>query len=89
MFSNNKKSTLYPCKPSYVCSYYFCSVWVAAGVAAFEKELFTRLTICSLCILSVCNFSNCPFLVRVLDLVSVYFSSGVCMCVCFYYKMGF
>ena len=36
--------------------------WVV-GWPPFGKELFTRLTICSLCILTICNFSYFPVLV--------------------------
>ena len=36
------------------------SDWVAEWLP-FGKELFTRLTICSLCILTICNFSYFPF----------------------------
>ena len=46
---------------SYVCSYYFSSVWVAEW-PPFGKKLLTRLSICSPCILTVCNFSYLPFL---------------------------
>ena len=38
----------------------FSSVWVAEW-QSFEKELLTRLTICSLCILTICYFSYFPF----------------------------
>ena len=46
--------------PPYICAYYLCSVWVADG-PPFEKELPTRLTICSLCNLTIFNFSYFPF----------------------------
>ena len=37
----------------------FSSVWVAER-PSFGKELFTRLTLCSLCILTICNISYFP-----------------------------
>ena len=43
----------------YVYSYHFISVWVVEWPRC-EKELLTRLTICSLCILTIFNFSYFP-----------------------------
>ena len=45
-----------------MCSYYFSPVSVDES-PRFEKQLLTRLTICSPCILTVCNISYFPFLV--------------------------
>ena len=45
---------------TYVCSYYFSSVWVAEW-PAFGKELLTLLTICYFGSLTICIFSYFPF----------------------------
>ena len=38
---------------SYVCLYYFSSVWVTEWPPSWKK-LLTRLTMCTLCILTIC-----------------------------------
>ena len=58
----------------YVSTDCFSSVYVVGG-PPFEKELTTRLTLCSLYIMSICKFSCLPFSLLGPDLSSDYSSS--------------